>query len=160
MEKIYGCERRDDRLIVLGTKRAVLIYGFGEDESGSYSWRHSFSHVPDRRELLEFLDQHIDSLTRERILSGMVYDGCAVWLSLENQANYTSSLAVVTATGQGLPCRFKLQDPADGSDVYRDFADIASLSDFVMSVRSHIDGCVRAGWNEKDALRTAAWLPA
>ena len=105
------------------------------------------------------LADHIDELTRERILSGCVYDGCRVWLSQENQANYMAAFMLCSATPDALPYVVKMESLSDGSDVFREFTTLADLGDFVRLFRNHIDCAQAAGWREKISVREASWLP-
>ena len=159
MIKTYGSQGRDDRLIIYGTQRAVLIYGYGADCDSGYDYRHTFDHVPTRQEVIDVLVDHIDELTRERILSGCEYEGCRVWLSAENQANYMAAFILASTTPDALPYVVKMESLSDGSDVYREFSTLSGLGDFVRHFRQHIDRAQSAGWQEKSSVREVPWLP-
>lgn len=160
MIKTYGSQGRDDRLIIYGTQRAVLIYGYGADCDSGYDYRHTFDHVPTRKEVIDVLVDHINELTRERILSGCEYDGFRVWLSAENQANYTAALLLCSVSpDEVLPYLVKLESLSDGSDVYKMLSTAEELAGFVAVVRAHIDSCLHSCWQEKKELAAASWLP-
>lgn len=159
MIKTYGSQRRDDRLITYGTSRAVLIYGFGTEGGSSFDFRHTFDHIPTCQEVVDVLTDHIDEVTRERILSGCVYDDCRVWLSAENQANYMAAFTLASASPDTLPYTVKMESLSDGSDVFREFTTLSELGDFVRFFRQHIDSAQAAGWREKLSVKEASWLP-
>ena len=109
MEKVYGTEERHDSLIIHKTKRAVLIYGYGEENGMGYDFRHTFDHEPTAMEVLEVITNHVNELTDQKILSGYQWNGYNVWLSTENQFNFKAAYDVAVQTGGAtLPIKFKL----------------------------------------------------
>ena len=61
---------RNDQLIVHGTGKAVLIYGYGEEDGQGFDYRHVFDHKPTKEELKKVIEAHINTLTDQKILSG------------------------------------------------------------------------------------------
>ena len=70
MEKIYGTTERHAQLLVFGTNRAVLIYGYGEENGQGYDYRHVFDHHPSQDEIREIIVNQIDANTDAKILTG------------------------------------------------------------------------------------------
>lgn len=153
MEKVYGATERHDCLILHGTKRAVLIYGYGEENGMGYDYRHTFDHKPTKEEVLEVITNHVNSMTDQLILSGYVWHGYNVWLSTENQFNFKSAYDVAVQTGgRTLPIKFKLGE-SDGEPNYFVFEDMDTFADFYYQALSFIIESLNAGWMKKDAAK-------
>ena len=119
MEIVFGATERHDDFVILG-KRAVLIFGYGEDaEMGGFDYRHTFNHIPTREEVAKVINDHVNDLTDKKILSGFVWNGESVWLSTENQFNFKAAFDVAVQTGGAtLPIKFKLGEDENGEPVY------------------------------------------
>ena len=84
MEKIFGATERHDQLIVFGTNRAMLIYGYGEEDGQGFDYRQTFDHKPTVQEIRDVIIAQINANTDEKILTGFVWQDKKVWLSTEN----------------------------------------------------------------------------
>lgn len=153
MEKVFGAEERHDSLIRLGTNRAVLIYGHGDENGMGYDYRHTFDHIPTEDEVLEVITTHVNGLTDLKILSGYVWNGNKVWLSTENQFNFKAAYDVAVQTGGAtLPIKFKLGE-SDGEPNYYVFEDMATFTDFYTKALAFIIETLNVGWLEKDEAK-------
>lgn len=163
MEKVFGATERHDQLLVFGTRRAVLIYGYGEEDGQGFDYRHIFDHKPTKEEVQDILIAHINACTDERIVSGFRWEvlhgksagvTANVWLSQENQANYKAFHDGVVYYPQvvTLPVTFKIGETADGSPVYEVFQSKEELSTFYLKILAYIQKCLEAGWAEKDGI--------
>ena len=153
MEKIYGSSRRQDGLIKVG-KSYYLYYGFGTDSDDAehgYNYRHKFDHKPSLEEVKEQVLTAIDMETRERITSGMTYDGYRVNLTVENQLNY----AMFKVMGR-YPVIIKVGD-ADGGDVTISLTK-EQYAAFYSSVQNHIKDCLQSCWKEKTSLDLSCYV--
>lgn len=153
MEKVFGTEARHDSLIVLGTRRSILIYGYGEEDGIGYDYRHTFDHIPTTMEVLTVITNHVNELTDQKILSGYQWNGMNVWLSSENQFNFKAAYDVAVQTGgMTLPVKFKLGE-TDGEPNYYVFEDMATFTDFYTKALAYIIEILNTGWIEKDAAK-------
>ena len=153
MEKVFGTEARHDSLIVLGTRRSILIYGYGEEDGMGYDYRHTFAHIPTAMEVLTVITNHVNELTDQKILSGYQWNGMNVWLSSENQFNFKAAYDVAVQTGgMTLPVKFKLGE-TDGEPNYYVFEDMATFTDFYTKALAYIIEILNTGWGEKDAAK-------
>ncbi len=152
MEKVFGATERHDALIVLSsTNRAVLIYGYGEEDGQGYDYRHTFDHVPTAKEIAEVLTTHINHYVDEKIVNGYVWQGKNVYLSLENQNNFKAAFDFAFQTqGQSLPIKFKLGEN-EGVPVYHTFEDMVEFMDFYANAITHVNATLNEGWALKDA---------
>lgn len=108
---------------------------------------------PDYNEVKKIIDDHINKRTDERILSGFVWNGKNVWLSDENQRNFSEAQRVAMITnGQSLPMTFKLGEDADGNPIYHQFTTVEELTDFYLQAVAYINQCLNDGWQEKDSI--------
>lgn len=147
MEKIYGSNKRQDSLIKVGSDY-YLYYGFGKDSEEAehgYNYRHKYDHRPNLDEIKEQVLTAIDMDTREKIISGLKYEGYKINLSVENQLNY----AMFKNIGR-YPVIIKV-GADDGNDVTISLTK-DNYAAFYSSVQNHIKECLQSCWQEKTNL--------
>lgn len=152
MDKIYGASIRQDGLQKVGRNRWDLFYGFGKDEDNEmgYNWRTSFDHQPTIEEVKETITTQISANTQKAIIDGYKWNGHLVWLSSENQANYTRDYIMAKNGDLGTMPTVKLG--SDDAPVYYTFEDIEELTEFVMGMQQHIQNCLNASWTEREEI--------
>jgi hypothetical protein len=152
MDKIYGASIRQDGLQKVGRNRWDLFYGFGKDEDNEmgYNWRTSFDHQPTIEEVKETIITQISANTQKAIIEGYKWEGHLVWLSSENQANYTRDYIMAKNGDLGTMPTVKLG--SDDAPVYYTFEDIEELTEFVMGMQQHIQNCLNASWTERKEI--------
>ena len=159
MEKVFGATVRNDQLIVHGTGKAILIYGYGEEDGQGFDYRHVFNSKPSRDELKKVIEAHINELTDQKILSGFIWNGKKVWLSSENEFNFKAAYDLAVQTnGETLPIKFKLGEDENGDPVYHTFTKMSAFSDFYTSAIAFINQTLIEGWEEKDNVDYNALL--
>lgn len=162
MEQVFGTTERHDSLIVHRSGKAVLIFGYGEENGQGYDFRHTFEHKPTKEEVLAVIVSHVNEQTDLKILTGYEWNGKKVWLSSENQFNFKAAYDVAVQTeGATLPIKFKLGEDENGLPVYHTFKSMNAFSDFYTNALAFIIGALNEGWAEKDAanewLDTLTW---
>lgn len=100
-----------------------------------------FPYKPTMAEIKEFVYAVINAQVRAEILSGFVWNGNPVWLSEENQMNWTQ--AVVPAT-------FKIGEEADGTPIYHTFTSHEEMTAFNEEWKAYIQQRLADGWARKD----------
>ena len=164
MEKTYGAEEQHDQLIVYGKgAKAMLIYGYGKEGEQGYDWRHWFTHKPTKREVLQTITDHVDSLTDAKILTGFRWNDDddverSEWLSKENQSNFSEAhrLAVLLGAKKFEAVKFKIGEDENKNAKYRTFSTLEELNSFYLSAFAFIKQALAEGWAEKDAA--AEWV--
>ena len=153
MEKTFGATERHDQLITFGTQRAMLIYGYGEENGQGYDFRQVFKHKPTAEEVRDVIITQINANTDAKILTGFVWNGKNVWLSTENEFNFkaTYDLAVQTG-GATLPVKFKLGEDGNGNPVYHTFTELSEFTDFYTKAIAFVNTTLNEGWAEKDGI--------
>ena len=112
------------------------FYDIDEDgnkvESNVGTWaEHVFRNKPSLSQIKDFILTEINKRTDRLILSGFVWKGVPVWLSMENQLNYKTAYDLAVQTnGQVLPT-FKFGTTE--SPVYYKFESLEDLKDFYIS---------------------------
>lgn len=153
MEKVYGSPKRQDGLYKIGRDKYELIYGFGEDENGTWNYRQRFSYKPTADEVKRIIEAQINADTDSAILSGFVWNGKPVYLSAENQMNFKAAYDIARDTdSETLPVKFKLGEDADGKPVYHTFTKLEPLADFIAKAFTHINQKLNDGWKTKDSI--------
>lgn len=153
MEKIFGATERHDQLLVFGTERAVLIYGYGEDDGQGYDYRHTFDHKPTAQEVRDVIIAQINANTDAKILTGFVWQEKQVWLSTENEFNFKAAYDLAVQTGGAtLPVKFKLGEDKNGNPVYHTFTELSEFTDFYTKAIAFVNTTLNEGWVEKDSI--------
>ena len=131
------------------------FYDIDEDgnkvESNVGTWaEHVFRNKPSLSQVKDFILTEINKRTDRLILSGFVWKGVPVWLSMENQLNYKTAYDLAVQTnGQVLPT-FKFGTTE--SPVYYKFESLEDLKDFYISAMSYVTDTLATGWQEKDKI--------
>ena len=81
-----------------------------------------------------------------------VWSDQPVWLSLENQSNFSTAEHRAATSGDNLPHKEKIGQEGDGTPIYHTFDTAAELTSFWNACQDHIENCRKAGWEEKDAI--------
>ena len=102
---------------------------------------------PSLEQIKDAVISDINARVKESIISGFVWNGHPVWLSQENQLNFTNATAPVT---------LKIGEQEDGTAVYEDFVDADQLAAFCTACNNHKQNTLTAGWQEKDGID---WSP-
>ncbi len=150
MNKIYGATIRQDGVEHIGRKKWELFYGYGQDEGqeSGWNWRQLFDHAPTKAEIQESILEAIDAEAQKKILSGLTFNGLLVWLSAENQRNYTATaIRIQTGDTTVLPVSVKLG--ADEAPVLQEFATAGDFLAFFNTVNKHISDTLAEAWKAK-----------
>ena len=130
----------------------VICYGLNQVEGDLYEWHEIY--LPKKQNATLSLDivktailNDINSRVKTSIISGFVWNEKPVWLSEENQLNF--SQAVVPAT-------LKIGEQADGTPIYETFDTKTDLKAFNEACTLWKQQCLSEGYNEKDAID---WTP-
>jgi hypothetical protein len=93
-------------------------------------WSEVFDHKPTLDEIKQVIISKINASTQEIIQGSMTYQGNTVWLSQENQLNYTADLLTGT-----IPT---IKLGTDNEELYK-FTSLDEFKDFVTKVREFIN---------------------
>lgn len=111
-------------------------------------WEEEFGHEPSKDEIQAFINNAIDTEAQEKILSGLKYNGLLVWLSAENQRNYTATaIRIQTGDTTALPVKVKLG--TDEAPTLQEFATAGDFLAFFNTVNKHISDVVAEAWKAK-----------
>ena len=131
--------------------RVVIMYGLNAKEVQNAEWYQLNFYKKQGKPTFEQAKAAIIADINERItaqiVGGMTFENKPVWLSIENQINFTTASA---------PCRLKIGEEADGTPVYHDFETKAALKAFNDACLAWKDQCLEAGRNEKESID---WTP-
>ena len=149
MEKIYGTTKRQDGLQRVGKNKWLLYFGLYETESGTYEYRHTFTHNPTLDEIKKLVWATIDAETKDKIVNQVEYEGIKVWLSDEKQRNYAS---LENNESIAYPLTLKLNEEADATPVYYTFETREDFIKFSKEASAYILNAIMDGWKEKDNI--------
>ena len=134
--------------------RVVIMYGLNVKEDGeSAEWRQLDFYKKQGKPSFEQVKTAIIADINERItaqiVGGMTFEDKPVWLSIENQINFTTATA---------PCRLKIGEEADGTPVYHDFETKAQLKAFNDACLAWKNEQLEAGRAEKEGKTTLSFF--
>jgi len=158
MSKKYGLIS-DFALIRKDMSRTVIGYGLTPEEDGEHATWHEVVIYkkkianPNIDDVKDAVRNDINARTDEKILTGFVWNGKPVYLSEENQKNFSEAQRIAVMTeGQSLPVKFKLGEDADGNPVYHTFTAVNSINQFYLAAVAYIQECLVDGWTQKDSI--------
>ena len=132
--------------------RITICYGLKKVDGKLYEWHEIY--LPKKQNANLSLDivktailNDINSRVKSSIISGFVWNEKPVWLSEENQLNF--SQAVVPAT-------LKIGEQEDGTPIYETFDTKTDLKAFNEACTLWKQQCLSEGYSEKDAID---WTP-
>ena len=132
--------------------RITICYGLKKLSGDLYEWLEVYLPKKQMSQLtladvktavIADIDEHV----KAQIIGGMIWNGKPVWLSIENQLNFTNATAPVT---------LKIGEQEDGTPVYEDFDTEEQLAAFCAACNAHKQNTLTAGWQEKDGID---WTP-
>lgn len=128
-----------------------------ETDDGAEWLEHDFDHRPTANEIKALYVELVNEEVQRRILEGFFYKHTPVWLSIENQFDYTGAFLLATQTnGRNLPVTFKFG--TDEFPVLTSFQTIEELTDFYSAMNDHINECVAEGWERKALFDVEPYL--
>ena len=132
--------------------RITICYGLKQLNGDLYEWREVY--LPKKQtnsltlaDIKSAIIGDIDERTKTAIIGGFKWQEKPVWLSIENQINFTTATA---------PCRLKIGEETDGTPVYHDFETKAALKAFNDACLAWKNVCLEAGRSEKEGID---WTP-
>jgi len=132
--------------------RITICYGLKKVDGKLYEWHEIY--LPKTQNANISLDivktailNDINKRVKTAIISGFVWNEKPVWLSEENQLNF--SQAVVPAT-------LKIGEQEDGTPIYETFDTKTDLKAFNEACTLWKQQCLSEGYSEKDAID---WTP-
>lgn len=150
MEKIYGATERYDGIQQIGRRRWEIFYGYGTEGDTAYQYRQTLEHKPSHAEIKELILTQINTIVRERILTGLEYQERLVWLSAENQRNIAFAYALAKGGDLTTPPTLKLG--TDNDYILYTFDNAEEVIAFAILVQEHIERCIEDGRQEKASV--------
>ena len=132
--------------------RITICYGLKKLSKDLYEWLEVYLPKKQTSQLsLQTVKDAIIGDINERvktaIISGFVWEGNPVWLSEENQLNFTQGVVPVT---------FKIGEQEDGTPIYHEFTTAEDLKAFNDACIAWKQQCLTDGYTEKDSID---WTP-
>ena len=155
MSKVFGLTERYSLIDTSGSK-TLVNYGIEHVDEKNSTWHEvsflkAHGELPNINDVKEAIINDINNDTDAKILSGFVWNGINVWLSEENQRNFSEAQRMAEKYGEAvLPLRFKLGEDSEGNPVYHTFETVAELDAFFIQAFSFVNQCLNEGWAKKD----------
>lgn len=155
MNKITG-KKSDFMPVRDDGSRIAVCYGLTHLDEELYEWYELYfykkqytqvSFADIKNAILADINAHV----KEKIVSGFVWNDNPVWLSEENQLNF--SQAVVPAT-------FKIGESEEGTPIYHTFETQEEMKIFSDACSAWKQQCLSEGWQEKDSIDWEAYKQA
>lgn len=141
--------------------RVIISYEKVDDGENNAFWHeitfYKKQGVPTFEQVKQAVFEDINRQTDEKILTGFVWNEINVWLSEENQRNFSEAQRIAIFSPESImPVKFKLGEDEEGNPVYHEFETANELTDFYMHAVAFINQCLAEGWMRKDNID---WTP-
>lgn len=167
MNNKYCGEHADFSLLKEDASRVIISYDLQQKEGDTLvTWRELVFYKkqggkPSLEAVKKAIIADINARTDEKIISGFVWEGINVWLSEENQRNFSEAQRIASAMPEAiLPVTFKLGEEADGTPIYHTFETAEELTGFYLQAVAYINATLAAGWQQKDGIDWSAYEEA
>ena len=157
------CGTVDDfRPVSEDQSRVVIMYELNvKEDSGLAEWYqvtfYKKKGIPTLEQAKQAVFEDINRQTDEKILTGFVWNDINVWLSEENQRNFSEAQRIAMFSPESImPVTFKLGEDNEGKPVYHEFETAGELTDFYLHAVAFINQCLTEGWKRKDSID---WTP-
>lgn len=157
MERTYGVqgikalECINPRLQIYRVRWDFQPYTGENMEEGVSFIEAQINHKPTLDEIKNIVLEGFNRDIDYKILTGFVWRGMSVWLSMENQFNYKSICDVTIQTnGANLPVTLKfgtMENPQ-----YYEFQTKEDILDFYSKSMTFINDTIQEGWEAKDSI--------
>lgn len=142
---------REDR------NRYIVNYGLQEMEDGiNATWFEIVFYKKQGKPTFQMAKdailEDINSQTDYKILTGLVWNDKPVWLSTENQFNFSEGERKAKDNPSRLPITYKIGQDADGNPVYHTFTTVEEITGFYDTCFAYINQCLNEGWQRKDSI--------
>ena len=136
--------------------RITICYGLKKLSKDLYEWLEVYLPKKQNAQMTfqmvkDAIIADINERVKTAIVSGFVWEGHPVWLSEENQLNFTQGVVPVT---------FKIGEQEDGTPIYHEFTTTEDLKAFSDACNAWKQQCLTAGYAEKDGIDWAPYQEA
>ena len=158
----YSGNVSDFQPVVEDASRVVISYGLKELGDGKAEWFEVMFYKkqtakPTIEQVKKAVLDDINKQTDEKILTGFVWNNIPVWLSEENQRNFSEAQRIAMIMPDAiLPVTFKLGEQADETPIYHEFETSEELTGFYLQAVAFINQTLAEGWQRKDGID---WAP-
>ena len=162
MQNKYSGNVSDFQPVVEDASRVVISYGLTELGDGKAEWYEVVFYKkqtakPTIEQVKKAVLEDINKQTDEKILTGFVWNDMPVYLSDENQRNFSEAQRIAMIMPDAiLPVTFKLGEQADETPIYYEFTTSEELTGFYLQAVAFINQTLAEGWQRKDGID---WTP-
>ena len=162
MQNKYSGNVSDFQPVVEDASRVVISYGLTELGDGKAEWFEVVFYKkqtakPTIEQVKKAVLDDINKQTDEKILTGFVWNDMPVYLSDENQRNFSEAQRIALIMPDAiLPVTFKLGEQADETPIYYEFTTSEELTGFYLQAVAFINQTLAEGWQRKDGID---WAP-
>ncbi len=121
------------------------------ETEGTYYFGYDFDHKPSLDEVKKVIANWYNEQTQAKITSEFSWNGNAVWLSTENQLNYTMAYNMAVKQGENFS-PITLKFGSEGNPMYHTFSTSKELMEFYFKVTEFIQETLKKGWEMKDSI--------
>ena len=137
--------------------RYIISYNYYEENTEYAIWDEIVFYKkqvgkPTLKMIKDAIFNDINSQTDYKILTGFIWNNIHVYLSLENQRNFSEAYHMAQSNSSILPITFKLGEDENEEPVYYTFTTVEELTSFYTQAFAYINQCLNKGWQRKDAI--------
>lgn len=147
-------------------KNGVLIVSYGKealvneeqaqdasDENVVCFYQTVYRGKPSVSTIIKDICDDIDTRAKDEIQNGFVYEDIPVYLSVENQLNFSSAYSIASIGYTFAPITLRLS-----TDNYKTFNSLDELRMFIIEYTEYIQYVLKKYWSIKDKLNTNDYM--
>lgn len=157
MNKIYGL-KSEFSFVREETTRYVVSHSLSVCEDNEHAFWYEIVFYkkqvgkPSFKMAKDAILEDINSQTDYKILTDLVWNDKPVWLSTENQFNFSEGERKAKDNPSRLPITYKIGQDSDGNPVYHTFTTVEEITGFYDTCFAYINQCLNEGWQRKDSI--------
>lgn len=157
LESSYSpIKKRNGTIVVSYGKELLSDEGQSNDESDEKVvcfYQTAYLGKPSVSTIIKDICDDIDTRAKDEIQNGFVYEDIPVYLSVENQLNFSSAYSIASIGDTFAPITLRLS-----TDNYKTFNSLDELRMFIVEYTEYIQSILKKYWSIKDKLNTNDYM--
>lgn len=157
LESSYSpIKKRNGTIVVSYGKELLSNEGQSNDESYEKVvcfYQTAYRGKPSVSTIIKDICDDIDTRAKDEIQNGFVYEDIPVYLSVENQLNFSSAYSIASIGDTFSPITLRLS-----TDNYKTFNSLDEMRMFIVEYTEYIQSILKKYWSIKDKLNTNDYM--
>lgn len=157
LESSYSTIKLKNGVVIVSYGKEVLVNEEqaqdASDENVVCFYQTVYRGKPSVSTIIKDIRDDIDTRAKDEIQNGFVYEDIPVYLSVENQLNFSSAYNIASIRDTFAPITLRLS-----TDNYKTFNSLDELRMFIVEYTEYIQSTLKKYWSIKDKLNTNDYM--